>query len=386
MSDVMERSKTIELRVLRYRPVSDAEPVFETFQVPYSDDMSVLQALQSIKDSQDGTLSFRWSCRMAVCGSCGMMINGDPKLACETFLRDLAPNPVVIEPLRNFPIERDLVVTVGDFVKKIESIYPYIMPKAPRSVEEGAWLQTPAQMAAYESFADCINCMLCYAACPQFGANPHFIGPGAMALLQRYNSDSRYRTAHTAGPGVGRGRGVVVHGGRRLFRCVSETGRSGQRGQSEQDQQRGRLLLAPAAPEGRAMSERRPYLRAQDPYWWARKPYLGYTLRELTGVAVALYGAILLAGLICLCRGKDSFDAYRRILSGDVSLLVHLLLLVAVVWHVVTWFQTMPKTMPKLIVGGRQVPQQRMTVIGVALAALCSAALLAAVVMVGRWS
>jgi fumarate reductase subunit C len=69
-----------------------------------------------------------------------------------------------------------------------------------------------------------------------------------------------------------------------------------------------------------------------------------------------------------------------------VSLLVHLLLLVAVVWHVVTWFQTMPKTMPKLIVGGRQVPQQRMTVIGVALAALCSAALLAAVVMVGRWS
>jgi fumarate reductase iron-sulfur subunit len=191
MSDVMERSKTIELRVLRYRPVSDAEPVFETFQVPYSDDMSVLQALQSIKDSQDGTLSFRWSCRMAVCGSCGMMINGDPKLACETFLRDLAPNPVVVEPLRNFPIERDLVVTVGDFVKKIESIYPYIMPKAPRSIEEGAWLQTPAQMVAYESFADCINCMLCYAACPQFGANPNFIGPGAMALLQRYNSDSR---------------------------------------------------------------------------------------------------------------------------------------------------------------------------------------------------
>jgi fumarate reductase iron-sulfur subunit len=190
MSDSMVRSKTIELRVLRYRPASDTEPEFTTYSVPYSDDMSVLQALQSIKDTQDGTLSFRWSCRMAICGSCGMMINGDPKLACNTFVRDLAPG-ATIEPLQNFPIERDLVVTVGDFVKKIESIYPYIMPKAPRSIEDGAYLQTPGQMAAYESFGDCINCMLCYAACPQFGANPDFIGPGAMALLQRYGSDSR---------------------------------------------------------------------------------------------------------------------------------------------------------------------------------------------------
>jgi fumarate reductase iron-sulfur subunit len=191
MSDVMARSKTIELRILRYRPASDSEPVFATYRVPYSDDMSVLQALQSIKDTQDGSLSFRWSCRMAVCGSCGMMINGTPKLACNTFVRDLAPNTVTIEPLQNFPIERDLVVTVGDFVKKIESIYPYIMPKAPKTIADGTYRQTPSQLAAYESFSDCINCMLCYAACPQFGANPDFIGPGAMALLQRYSSDSR---------------------------------------------------------------------------------------------------------------------------------------------------------------------------------------------------
>jgi fumarate reductase iron-sulfur subunit len=191
MSDTPIPSKTIELRVLRYRPASDREPVFVSYQVAYSDDMSVLQALQSVKDTQDGSLSFRWSCRMAVCGSCGMMINGDPKLACNTFVRELAPNAITIEPLQNFPIERDLVVTVADFVKKIESIYPYIMPKQPRPIEQGTYVQTPAQMASYESFSDCINCMLCYAACPQFGANPDFIGPGAMALLQRYNGDSR---------------------------------------------------------------------------------------------------------------------------------------------------------------------------------------------------
>ena len=191
MSDTKILSNTIELRVLRYRPALDVEPVFVSYRVPYSDDMSVLQALQSIKDTRDGSLSFRWSCRMAVCGSCGMMINGEPKLACNTFVRDLGPNAAVIEPLQNFPIERDLVVTVGDFVKKIESIYPYLMPKVPKPIEDGAYLQTPSQMAAYESFSDCINCMLCYAACPQFGANPDFIGPGAMALLQRYNGDSR---------------------------------------------------------------------------------------------------------------------------------------------------------------------------------------------------
>jgi fumarate reductase iron-sulfur subunit len=191
MQDALQKSRTIGLRVLRYCPSVDSEPSFVFYNVPYSDDMSVLQGLQAIKDNQDGSLSFRWSCRMAVCGSCGMMINDEPKLACETFLRDLAPGPVTIEPLRNFPIERDLVVTVGDFVKKIESIYPYIMPKVPKSIEDGPYLQTPAQMAAYESFADCINCMLCYAACPQFGANSDFIGPGAMAMLQRYNSDSR---------------------------------------------------------------------------------------------------------------------------------------------------------------------------------------------------
>jgi len=183
--------KIVELHILRYQPESDEAPSFGAFTVEAADDMSVLEALQTIKDTLDGTLSFRWSCRMAVCGSCGMMINGEPKLACSTLLRNLPPGPIKVEPLNNFPIERDLVISVGDFVKKIESIYPYIIPKEPRTVAEGPYNQTPAQLAAYESYSDCINCMLCYAACPQFGENPDFIGPGAMALLQRYNGDSR---------------------------------------------------------------------------------------------------------------------------------------------------------------------------------------------------
>ena len=121
MSDASSQ-KTIAIEVQRYRPEQEDQPFWQTFAVPFTDDMSVLQGLQLIKDDQDGSLSFRWSCRMAICGSCGMMINGKPELSCKTFLRDLLPGPVRVEALAHFPIERDLVVSVDKFVEKLESI------------------------------------------------------------------------------------------------------------------------------------------------------------------------------------------------------------------------------------------------------------------------
>lgn len=186
-----DTQKTIEIEVLRYRPEQDKEPFFQTYAVPFSDDMSVLQGLQYIKDELDSTLSYRWSCRMAICGSCGMMINGVPNLSCHTFLREFYPNRVRVEPLDHFPIERDLVVRVDDFIGKLESIKPYIIPKEPRALAQGEYLQTPEQRDRYEQYSSCINCMLCYAACPQYGLDSEFIGPGVLALLHRYNADSR---------------------------------------------------------------------------------------------------------------------------------------------------------------------------------------------------
>jgi len=186
-----EAAKTIEIEVLRYRPLQDSAPVLQSYQVPFTDDMSVLQGLQHIKDYVDGTLSFRWSCRMAICGSCGMMIDGKPKLACQTFLRDYFPRKLRVEALAHFPIERDLVIAVDDFVAKLESIKPYIVPKQARTLQQGEYLQTPAQLEQFEQFSSCINCMLCYAACPQYGLDSKFIGPGVLALLHRYNADSR---------------------------------------------------------------------------------------------------------------------------------------------------------------------------------------------------
>ena len=186
-----EQQKTIEIEVLRYNPETDTEPHQQVFQVPFTDDMSVLQGVQYIKDYLDGSLSFRWSCRMAICGSCGMMINSIPNLSCQTFLRDYYPGRVRVEALSHFPIERDLVINMEGFIEKLESIRPYIIPKEARPLAQGEYLQTPAQLNAYEQFSSCINCMLCYAACPQFGLNPDFVGPAALALLHRYNIDSR---------------------------------------------------------------------------------------------------------------------------------------------------------------------------------------------------
>jgi len=188
---VPDAAQSVEFEVLRYRPEQEDAPVWQRYVVPFHHDMSVLQALQHIKDEVDGSLSFRWSCRMAICGSCGMMINGKPALSCETFVRDLLPGPVRIEALAHFPIERDLVVDVDGFVKKLEGIKPYLIPKESRTLAQGEYLQTPAELEQIEQFSSCINCMLCYAACPQFGLNPDFTGPGVLALLHRYNADSR---------------------------------------------------------------------------------------------------------------------------------------------------------------------------------------------------
>lgn len=180
---------TITIECLRYHPESDAEPRFQSWPVPFTDDMSVLQGLQYVKDHLDGSLVFRWSCRMAICGSCGFMLNGVPRLGCETFLRDYYPGTLRVEPLSHFPIVRDLAIDQSDFLEKLDSVKPYLInPDTPKN---GTFVQTPKQMDEYYQYSKCINCLLCYAACPQYGLNNAFTGPAALALLHRYNADSR---------------------------------------------------------------------------------------------------------------------------------------------------------------------------------------------------
>jgi fumarate reductase iron-sulfur subunit len=181
----------ITLEVMRYRPEYETEPTFQRYEVPFDKDWVVLDALNYIKDRLDGSLSYRWSCRMGVCGSCGMMVNGEPQLTCATFLSHCLPGPVRVEPLRYFPVMRDLVIDMTDFMGKLQSVKPWIIRGEEKPLSQGEYLQTPEELDVYKQFSMCINCMLCYAACPVYGLDPQFVGPAAIALAQRYNKDSR---------------------------------------------------------------------------------------------------------------------------------------------------------------------------------------------------
>lgn len=181
--------RQIQLEVLRYNPETDIEPVIQTYTVDCLNEWVVLDALNYIKDNIDTTLNYRWSCHMAVCGSCGMMINGEPKLACKAFIRDY-PDTVRVEPLLHFPILRDLITDVEDFIAKFTSVKPYLIPKEKISLDN-EYKQTPKELMKYKQYTLCINCMLCYAACPQYGLIPEFLGPAAISIAHRYNTDSR---------------------------------------------------------------------------------------------------------------------------------------------------------------------------------------------------
>src|SRR6188474_3659810 len=181
----------ITLQVARYRPEEQSAPTFQEYEVPVHKEWVILDALNHVKDRIDGTLSFRWSCRMGICGSCGMLVNGEPKLTCATFLSDYAPGPLKVEPLRNFPVIRDLIVELGDFMAKLTRVKPWIVRQVEKPLSDGEYRQTPDELDEYKPFSMCINCMLCYSACPIYGLDPHFIGPAAIALAQRYNLDSR---------------------------------------------------------------------------------------------------------------------------------------------------------------------------------------------------
>lgn len=138
-------AETMKLEIFRYRPEKESEPTFQTFKVPFHEDWVVLDAINHIKDEIDGTLSYRWSCRMGVCGSCGMMINNVPKLSCAAFLKDYYPDTIRIEPLTGFPVERDLIIEMDDFMTKLTEIQPYIIRNEgeEKQLDEGEYLQTP---------------------------------------------------------------------------------------------------------------------------------------------------------------------------------------------------------------------------------------------------
>lgn len=179
---------TFHFEVFRFDAATDGPPRFQAFEVTGGKGLSVLQALLKIQDEQDPSLAFRYACRGAVCGSCAMSINGKLNLACRVQLDRLTTRHVVIEPLPNLEIIRDLVVDMTPFWDKYEGIRPWLHE---RQAEERKGRMSEEDRERIDQYVNCILCGLCYASCPVLKSNDQFTGPAALAKLYRFVADSR---------------------------------------------------------------------------------------------------------------------------------------------------------------------------------------------------
>jgi succinate dehydrogenase / fumarate reductase iron-sulfur subunit len=154
--------------------------------------MTVLDGLIYIKEHLDSTLAWRSSCRMGVCGSCGMFINGRPQLACQTQILELKA-PVVVKPLPNFPVIRDLVPDLMSMFEKHRSAKPWLIRRDSHELEHPTreYLQSDEEMERYFQFSYCIKCGLCMAACPTLATDAHYLGPQPLGQALRYMNDTR---------------------------------------------------------------------------------------------------------------------------------------------------------------------------------------------------
>jgi len=188
-----ESVKTVRFDVLRYNPGVDKEPRVEQFTVPVTKGMTVLDGLTWIKEHKDPTLSWRSSCRMGICGSCGMFINGLPRLACNNQIVHLHSDVVVVKPLPNFDIIRDLVPDLESLFEKHRAGKPYLIRKdlEEQNLPTGEYFQSEEELLNYIQFAYCIKCGLCMSACPTVATSENYAGPQSLAQSWRYTSDSR---------------------------------------------------------------------------------------------------------------------------------------------------------------------------------------------------
>ncbi len=184
--------KSITLRISRYNPEYDSSSKFMEFTVSYQKWTTVLDTILEVKQYFDHSIAVRYSCRQASCGSCGMMINGKPRLACFTKITELNSNVITVEPMSNFPIIRDLAVKFERMFESHHKIKPYLI-RDDSEIESDTkeFLQSPKEVEQYIQFANCIKCGLCNSACPTMATDSSFVGPQALAQAYRYVADSR---------------------------------------------------------------------------------------------------------------------------------------------------------------------------------------------------
>jgi len=187
-------ARELELRVQRFDPSTESSPRIQRYSVPMRDGMTVLDALLYVKFRLDHGVAMRFSCRMASCGSCGMKVNGRPRLACETQVSDLGSPTITVQPMDNFPIVRDLVVDLESFFSKHAAVSPRLVREGDAQEIDsptGEFLMTPAELESIVQFTYCIKCGLCSSSCPTVSTDSLFPGPQALAQAYRFLKDAR---------------------------------------------------------------------------------------------------------------------------------------------------------------------------------------------------
>jgi succinate dehydrogenase / fumarate reductase iron-sulfur subunit len=182
--------------IRRFDPDSGAPPFSQPFELEVESTERLLDALLRIVRTKDPTLALRKSCGHGVCGSDAMLVNGRERLACKTLIKDVADKDgdvIVVEPLRNLPVRKDLCVDFEPFFDRFRAVMPYFMAGEGSLEEEKERLQTPEERRAFEEATRCILCAACRSACPVVGAGKPFLGPAAVVQAFRFNEDSRDR-------------------------------------------------------------------------------------------------------------------------------------------------------------------------------------------------
>jgi succinate dehydrogenase / fumarate reductase iron-sulfur subunit len=179
---------------LRRQTSRTSEPTYQTYHIEADPDRTtVLDALIKIQSEQDGSIGFRRNCRNAICGSCAMRVNGRSGLACQKHISEVMSDrdtELVIEPMQNLPVIKDLIVDMTKFWNNLEKVDPYVST-ASRQISNTEFLQTPQQRAKLQAAANCILCGSCYSECNAAAVSDRFVGPHALAKAYRVMADNR---------------------------------------------------------------------------------------------------------------------------------------------------------------------------------------------------
>src|SRR5215212_3085763 len=187
------------LKVRRFKPEDRQGPYWESFDVELDPTLSVLDGLLQAKDRDDGSLAVRCSCRAAICGSCGVKINGQSALACKTQLQHASDEAarregddpvIVVEPMGNMPVIKDLITDMeSTHWTKVRRVTPWLLPGGEEPEREN--VVPPETMIDITQTMACIQCGACVSACLAMEADPEFIGPAALAKAYRFVGDPR---------------------------------------------------------------------------------------------------------------------------------------------------------------------------------------------------